>query len=111
MTLTNEQIEFFRQRLITEKENLEQQIKDLEDDADFGDDTDHLEEETDETEEIASLISIRENFKNRLEKINKALIKIQQKNFGRCESCAQEIELVVLEAVPESEFCQSCKQR
>lgn len=111
MALTEQQIKTFRQKLEAEKVNLEKQIKDLADDVDFGNDQDHLEEEADETEEITNLIGVRENLNSRLEKINKALKKIRQKTFGRCENCDNEIKPAVLNVVPESEWCQNCKQK
>jgi DnaK suppressor protein len=45
-----------------------------------------------------------------LDKINKALIKIDDGTFGVCEECEEEISLKRLEARPETTLCIRCKE-
>jgi DnaK suppressor protein len=45
-----------------------------------------------------------------LEKIEKALQKIQDNNFGNCEECGEEISFKRLEARPETTLCIRCKE-
>jgi DnaK suppressor protein len=45
-----------------------------------------------------------------LEKIQKALTKIDEGNFGVCEECAEEISIKRLEARPETTLCIRCKE-
>jgi len=44
-----------------------------------------------------------------LKKIEKALGKIEQKTYGECESCGEEISVARLEARPVAELCIDCK--
>jgi DnaK suppressor protein len=44
-----------------------------------------------------------------LKKIDKALGKIEEKTYGECESCGEEIALARLEARPVAELCIDCK--
>jgi DnaK suppressor protein len=45
-----------------------------------------------------------------LDKIDKALIKIEDGTFGQCESCEEEISPKRLEARPETTLCIRCKE-
>jgi DnaK suppressor protein len=45
-----------------------------------------------------------------LDKIDKALIKIEDGSFGMCESCEEEISAKRLEARPETTLCIRCKE-
>jgi DnaK suppressor protein len=45
-----------------------------------------------------------------LEKIQKALAKIDEGTFGVCEECGEEISLKRLEARPETTLCIKCKE-
>ncbi len=45
-----------------------------------------------------------------LEKIQKALVKIDDGTFGVCEECSEEISVKRLEARPETTLCIRCKE-
>jgi DnaK suppressor protein len=45
-----------------------------------------------------------------LEKIDKALAKIEDGSFGTCEECGEEIGIKRLEARPETTLCIKCKE-
>ncbi len=45
-----------------------------------------------------------------LDKINKALVKIDDGTFGVCEECGEEISVKRLEARPETTLCIKCKE-
>lgn len=45
-----------------------------------------------------------------LDKIEKALRKIEDGTFGTCEECGEEIQLKRLEARPETNLCIRCKE-
>jgi DnaK suppressor protein len=53
---------------------------------------------------------LRGREKSFLDKINKALAKIDEGNFGVCEECGEEISLKRLEARPETTLCIRCKE-
>ena len=45
-----------------------------------------------------------------LDKINRALAKIEDGSFGVCEECGEEISVKRLEARPETDMCIRCKE-
>lgn len=53
---------------------------------------------------------LRGREKTFLDKINKALVKIDEGTFGVCEECGEEISVKRLEARPETTLCIKCKE-
>ena len=53
---------------------------------------------------------LRGREKSFLSKIQKAIEKIEQGDFGNCETCGEEISLKRLEARPETTLCIRCKE-
>jgi DnaK suppressor protein len=53
---------------------------------------------------------LRGREKSFLDKIEKALAKIEDGSFGNCEECGEEITLKRLEARPETTLCIRCKE-
>lgn len=53
---------------------------------------------------------LRGREKHFLEKIERALIKIEDGSFGNCEECGEEIAVKRLEARPETTLCIRCKE-
>src|SRR5215813_7848947 len=53
---------------------------------------------------------LRGREKTFLDKINKALAKLDDGTFGTCEECGEEITLRRLEARPETNLCIRCKE-
>jgi DnaK suppressor protein len=53
---------------------------------------------------------LRGREKSFLDKIEKALHKIEDGTFGRCEECDEEIQVKRLEARPETTLCIRCKE-
>jgi DnaK suppressor protein len=53
---------------------------------------------------------LRGREKTFLDKINKALVKIEEGGFGICEECEEEISPKRLEARPETNLCIRCKE-
>ena len=76
-------------------------------------DTDDLPDEMDlaSSEYLQSFtFRLRGREKVFLEKIQKALVKIEDGSFGTCEECGEEISLKRLEARPETGLCIRCKE-
>ena len=76
-------------------------------------DTDDLPDEMDlaSSEYLQSFtFRLRGREKVFLEKIQKALLKIEDGSFGTCEECGEEISLKRLEARPETGLCIRCKE-
>jgi DnaK suppressor protein len=53
---------------------------------------------------------LRGREKSFLDKIEKALAKIEDGSFGNCEECGEEITVKRLEARPETSLCIRCKE-
>ena len=53
---------------------------------------------------------LRGREKSFLSKIEKAIEKIDENDFGNCEECGEEISLKRLEARPETTLCIRCKE-
>jgi len=76
-------------------------------------DTDDLPDEMDlaSSESLQSLtFRLRGREKTFLDKIEKALAKIEDGSFGTCEECGEEIQVNRLEARPETPLCIHCKE-
>ncbi len=105
--------EKLKQLLLKDKARLEKEVKSLRsrESRDFGEDAtyDTGEEESDESEERVTHEAIAEALNQRLNDINKALQKMEQDKYGRCEKCGKEITLELLEVAPESKLCRDCK--
>src|SRR3989344_651860 len=110
MTLDQDQIKYLEEKLLSEKSSLENQLANIMNGTDFGNDIDHLEEEADETEEIATRFGIKVALEERLQNIKTAMEKIVKGNYGFCEKCGQEIDFKLLQVIPESKLCRECKK-
>ena len=76
-------------------------------------DTDDLPDEMDlaSSEYLQSFtFRLRGREKSFLDKIQKALVKIEDGSFGKCEECDEEISAKRLEARPETTLCIRCKE-
>ncbi len=76
-------------------------------------DTDDLPDEMDlaSSEYLQSFtFRLRGREKSFLDKIDKALKKLDEGNFGVCEECGEEISVKRLEARPETTLCIRCKE-
>ena len=118
MDLTKQQLDELRAKLDATLVDIKSELGEITDDKgevknpDFGSDvesTEDLPEEADEAEEFATNIAISSGLKSRLEDIEQALRKINAGTYGTCEKCKMAIPYEVLDAVPESRLCQSCK--
>lgn len=99
--------------LRSERENLLRQISELEarqsgeDDGAGYDDEGEPETATYERERDLSLL---ENARDLLDKVDRALEKISNGTYGVCESCGKSIEAARLKALPYATLCISCKR-
>ena len=63
------------------------------------------------TAERSQQITMVEQLRVRREDIQRALEKIGEGTYGKCESCGKEIPAERLEAVPAATLCVDCKQK
>ena len=109
MKLSSQEIEKFKNELLKEKARLQKELEKLEKTPEYGTDIDHFDEEADEAEDTANQASVAYDVKNHLESVEKALLRIENKTYGICTQCGNEISLKVLTANPASELCENCK--
>ncbi len=102
-------IKKLKTKLLSEKEFLEKEIANLENFPSFGEGKFVDEKEADEAEEFSTYLALKEEFKKRKKLVEEALRKIENKSYGFCKKCGQEIELEKLIADPTTCFCKSCQ--
>jgi DnaK suppressor protein len=110
----------FRKILLNEKEVLEKQYRDLEEGNLNSSQSDFSGEMPFEEEYAASGtttfererdLSLSENVKDILKRVNEAIERIDDKTFGKCEVCGLPIPEERLKALPYANLCISCKQK
>ncbi|OFW66966.1 MAG: hypothetical protein A2V52_02705 [Actinobacteria bacterium RBG_19FT_COMBO_54_7] len=110
----------FRKVLLEQKEILEKQYKDLEEGSLLASQSEFSGEMPFEDEYAASGtttfererdLSLSENVKDILKRVNEALERIDSGNFGICELCGDKIIEERLHALPYANLCILCKQK
>lgn len=110
----------FKKILLREKGILEKQYRDLEQGNLLASQSDFSGEMPFEDEYAASGtstfererdLSLSENVKDLLQKVNEALERIENGTYGICEMCGLPIPEERLEALPYANLCISCKQK
>lgn len=110
----------FKKILLREKAVLEKQYRDLEQgnlmssQSDFSGDMPFEEEYAasgTSTFERERDLSLSENVKDLLQKVNEALERIEEGTYGICEMCGLPIPEERLEALPYANLCITCKQK
>ena len=106
------QLKKFKQLLVEKRDEIVKKAKQtLEEDMTL--DANDLPDEMDlaSSEYLQSFtFRLRGREKSFLDKINKALVKIDDGTFGVCEECGEEISVKRLEARPETTLCIKCKE-
>ncbi len=110
--MERERLEFFREllneRLRTILEEAEKTVKGMTNDRDsFPDPTDRANLETDRN----FLLRIRDRERKLIGKIKEALARIEDRTFGICEECGEDISEERLKARPVTTLCIDCKTK
>lgn len=112
VTMGKDQLEHFRKLLIEKRDDIIKKAKQTLDE-DMTLDANDLPDEMDlaSSEYLQSFtFRLRGREKSFLDKINKALERLDGGNFGMCEECGEEISVKRLEARPETTLCIRCKE-
>ena len=56
-------------------------------------------------------LSIRNNIRDLIDQIDRAIRRIDENNYGSCERCGQPIDAARLKALPHASLCLDCKRR
>ncbi len=110
--MSKDQLERFRRLLLDKRDDIIRKAKQTLDE-DMTLDANDLPDEMDlaSSEYLQSFtFRLRGREKSFLDKINKALERLDGGNFGVCEECGEEISVKRLEARPETTLCIRCKE-
>ena len=116
---TSKELEDFRAALLKEQGELRDQLAELEESS-FATSQSEISGETAFDEEFADAgtatfererdLSLENNVRDLLEKIEKALARLDEGTFGVCERCGKPIEKARMKALPYANLCIKDKQ-
>lgn len=107
-----EHVEYFRQKLLNWRDELVEEsretISNLKHEVrDVGDEAERATRETENSLELRT----RDRYRKLLNKIDKALVRIDDGDYGFCEETGEEIGLARLEARPIATLCLDAQER
>lgn len=118
--MNSAKFEDYRQRLLEEREGLKQRIDNIEEGLDQAMQEslhelsmydNHPADIGDELFERSKDFALRENAQIQVNKVNRALEKIDSGNYGSCDKCGKEIPEERLDAIPSAVLCMDCKKQ
>jgi DnaK suppressor protein len=106
------QIDYFRNKLVTWRDELIEEsretINNLQHEVrDVGDEAERATRETENSLELRT----RDRYRKLINKINKALVRVDEGDYGYCEETGEEIGLARLEARPIATLCLDAQER
>jgi DnaK suppressor protein len=111
--------ETLRQELIAERERLIREIEEL--DADLSESLEDSSEESPYDQHLAETaavtldreidLTLEENARARIAQIDRALSKLDNGSYGRCDKCGKDIGEDRLKIAPFATLCIECKRR
>ncbi|MGH2557040.1 MAG: TraR/DksA family transcriptional regulator [Actinomycetota bacterium] len=117
--LSKKEIQELKEKLLAERKDLQSQYNELEEFS-FGSDQSDLSGEMGFDEEYADAgtatfererdLSLVNNLRDLMERIDKALGKIEEGTYGLCDRCGKPIEKLRLKALPYANLCIKDKQ-
>lgn len=117
--LDAKKIEAYRDRLLKEKETLKAELKELNEgnlhmlQSDMSGETahdEHLADSGTATFERERDLTLENNIKDMLDRIDHALSKMDKNTYGVCDHCGGSIDPARLKAVPFANLCITCKK-
>lgn len=111
-------MELYMAKLLSERETLTQELKDLNEgnlemlQSEMSGETahdEHLADSGTATFERERDITLENNIKDLLSKIDAAIVKMEKGTYGECDRCGQTIDPARLKAVPYANLCIKCK--
>jgi RNA polymerase-binding protein DksA len=117
--LTKRETDALRERLVSERRDLQAQFDEIEEST-FSSNQSEMTGEMGFDEEYADAgtatferekdLSLVNNLRDLLERIDKALVKISEGTYGLCDRCGKPIEKLRLKALPYANLCIKDKQ-
>ena len=104
--------ERMRQELLKERAELQEQLERLEsveyESVGYGN---HMADDGTVAFEQAVDVALQRQVESTLEKVDRALAKLDNGTFGLCEACGARIDRARLEALPRARNCLNCQSR
>ena len=104
-------------QLLKQREELEKQLasfaekKDGDYESRFPDYGQTEDDNATEVSVFADRLSLERNLEDSLRQINRALTKIKEKTYGRCDICHQSISKKRLKIFPSATLCLACREK
>ena len=118
-TLSQKEIQELKEKLLAERKDLQSQLDELEEDS-FGSNQSDISGEMGFDEEYADAgtntferekdLSLVNNLRDLMDRIDKALAKMADGTYGLCDRCGKPIEKLRLKALPYANLCIKDKQ-
>lgn len=110
--MSAEQQEYFRRKLLNWREELVEESRETisnlrEEVRDVGDEAERATRETENSLELRT----RDRYRKLINKIDKALIRLDEREYGYCDETGEEIGLARLEARPIATLCLDAQER
>ncbi len=110
--MSAKQLEYFRQKLLTWREELIEESRETIDNLreevrDVGDEAERATRETENSLELRT----RDRYRKLIKKIDQALTRVEEGEYGYCEETGEEIGLARLEARPIATLCLDAQER
>lgn len=118
--LTPEKLDYFKNKLIDKKQNIEAQLNlfakknaGIKNDYTtvFEEIGDSPEDNADEVTAYGDNLAIEHELEDNLTEIDKALTRLADGTYGFCQDCQQMISLERLEIMPEATLCIKCEEK
>ena len=105
-------VDDIREKLLTQRRNLVRQVAQIEAELLWLEpDVESKVQEQGEQESLVQLLDrLHERIKAEIEAIDRALVKLETAQYGRCEQCGQDIPQSRLEVVSAADMCLTCEQ-
>jgi RNA polymerase-binding protein DksA len=112
-------LELYKSRLLKEKETLTKELEEINEgnlqmlQSDMSGETahdEHLADSGTATFERERDLTLENNIKDLLNKVDAALAKMDKDTYGECDRCNGEIDPARLKAVPYANLCITCKK-
>ena len=118
--MTSEQLKELKASLLEEKKKIEKELGEIGSknpktegnfDVRFPQYGTSKDENAQEVAEFEKRKALEFNLEKKLEEINETLKKIEEGNYGTCQTCSSKIEAPRLKAMPTAYLCASCAKK
>ncbi len=109
--LTQTELQKYKKELEAERTRLMKQVEADSEPHNAGNEVTKVgEEEADEAEDFSDQLAVAQTLRDEVQEIDDALERMHAGKYGICEKCGTEIPRAVLDAAPESAYCENCKR-